>query len=57
MKNLRKQRKNVAIKCVRTIQDAIKQYCYDCMGGQKKIDCQLTKCPLYPHRPWSKNGV
>lgn len=33
---------------------AIKAMCYDCAGGSKTevTLCQVTKCPLYNHRPW-----
>ncbi len=55
-KNLRKTNKNQIIKNIREIQKAIQLKCYDCMGGQKKIDCELEDCSLYNFRPWAKNN-
>lgn len=34
------------------VEKAIKLNCFDCMGGQKKTDCQLQTCFLYEFRPW-----
>ena len=42
------------IRRVRILETAIKKNCYDCMGGQKKLDCELETCSLYPFRPWAK---
>lgn len=55
-KNLRQQRKNNIIKTLRKMQKAIRLNCYDCMGEQKKIDCELKNCSLYNYRPWAKNN-
>jgi len=55
IKNLKSLKKNQLIRIIRAFEKAIKLNCYDCMGGQKKIDCQLRKCPLYHFRPWAKN--
>jgi len=33
---------------------AVKKKCYDCMGGMKKIDCEIPRCSLYPFRPFKK---
>lgn len=38
---------------LRNLKKAVRCECYDCMGGQKKTDCGLNKCPLYPYRPWA----
>ncbi|MFA5197164.1 MAG: hypothetical protein WC437_01920 [Patescibacteria group bacterium] len=34
---------------------AIKEKCYDCMCGSKKIDCLIEDCSLYRYRPFFKN--
>jgi len=54
--NLRTKTKNQLINNIRGFERAIKLKCYDCMGGQKKIDCQTKDCNLYRFRPWSKNS-
>ena len=54
MNKLKGERKFAIIKSHRELEEAIKKNCYDCMGHQKKIDCELEKCPLYRFRPWSK---
>lgn len=53
--NLRGKPKHKLIKIVRSMHQSIKTNCYDCMGGQKKVDCKLTHCSLYKLRPWAKN--
>jgi len=55
--NLKSFKKNQLIKIVRDFEKAIKLNCYDCMGGQKKIDCELEKCTLYPFRPWARKAT
>jgi len=40
-------------KSVKAIKQAIKLNCYDCMGGQKKVDCEMKKCDLFSFRPWA----
>jgi hypothetical protein len=38
---------------------AILAKCYDCMGAYRdgKVDCRITKCPLYPFMPYrAKDG-
>lgn len=52
MRNLKSQPKNTIIKLYRETEEVIKRKCYECQCGQKKLDCQLTSCPLYPLRPW-----
>lgn len=52
--NLKKARKNNLTKHIIDLSTAIKNKCYDCMCDQKKTDCQLNACPLYPFRPWAK---
>lgn len=54
IRNLKSFRKNQLIKIIRNFEEAIKLNCYKCMGGQKKIDCELGKCSLYSFRPWAK---
>jgi len=51
--NLRKAQKSQLIRVIRHQERAIIEKCYDCMAGQKKIDCQLSRCPLYVYRPWN----
>ena len=53
MRNLKSLPKNAVIKLHRETEEIIKRKCYDCMCGQKKLDCQLTACPLYSLRPWA----
>jgi len=55
MSNLKSKSKNELIRKIRKLQKAIKLDCYDCMGGQKRIDCELEKCSLFQFRPWSKH--
>lgn len=55
MKKLKSSSKYSIIKSHREMEKAIKAKCFDCMGGQKKIDCELLECSLYPFRPWSKD--
>lgn len=33
---------------------AIKKNCYECMGGYKRIDCEIEACALYPFRPFGE---
>ena len=54
MKKLKSLSKYSIIKSYREMEKAIKSKCFDCMGGQKKIDCELNGCSLYKFRPWSK---
>lgn len=56
MDNLRKLKKDKVINRMRQLENAIKQNCYGCMNGQKKVDCQLRRCPLYGFRPWAINS-
>lgn len=53
MKNLKSKPKNAIIKLYRQTEEAIKAKCYDCQCGQKKLDCKLVNCSLYPLRPWA----
>ena len=54
MKKLKSSSKYSIIKSHREMEKSIKSKCFDCMGGQKKIDCELKDCSLYKFRPWSK---
>ncbi|HEY9187490.1 MAG TPA: hypothetical protein VIR55_06265 [Ignavibacteria bacterium] len=56
MKKLRTLSKDNIIRSHRKMEDAIKEKCFDCMGGQKRIDCELDSCSLYLFRPWSKRS-
>ena len=56
-KNLKLETKGTAINFVRSLQRAIKENCYRCMGAPptpKQVDCELADCPLYLFRPWAK---
>lgn len=53
--NLKSLKKYQIIKFIRNYEKRIKSKCYDCMAGQKKIDCRLEECSLYSFRPWAKN--
>lgn len=55
-KNLKPYKKYQLIKIIRDFEKAIKLNCYDCMGGQKKADCELKKCSLHQFSPWAKNN-
>jgi len=37
-------------KKIQKLEKAIKQNCYDCCGFQKKYDCKLRECSLFPYR-------
>jgi len=54
MMKVRRLKKREFVKIIRKFERAIKNNCYDCMGGQKKLDCDLETCSLYPFRPWVK---
>ena len=56
MKKLKSNSKYSIIKSHRELEDAIKAKCFDGMGGQKKIDCELFDCSLYRFRPWVKDS-
>lgn len=51
--DLRKQNKNELIRKIRILEKVIKAKCYECMSGQKKIDCVSLECSLYEFRPWA----
>jgi len=55
MKTLKSNSKYSIIKSHRELEGAIKAKCFDCMGGQKKTDCDLCDCSLYMFRPWSRS--
>jgi hypothetical protein len=42
---------------VKNLELAIKQNCYDCQGGHKKLDCLIERCHLYPFRPFTEKSV
>ena len=46
------KRKNI-LKSFRELEGVVKLKCFDCMGGQKKTDCELKDCSLYSFRPWA----
>ena len=54
MKNLRSVPKPKIIQMIRKMKAAIKENCYDCTGGQKRLDCKNKNCALYQFRPWAK---
>lgn len=54
MPSLKMIRKMKIIREIRVIKKAIKKDCQNCMGGQKRIDCEIETCSLYPFRPWAK---
>jgi len=54
--NLKSVKKFELIKIIRNYEKGIRLNCFDCMGHQKRIDCELTTCSLYPFRPWAKNN-
>ena len=57
MKNLRSVSKQKIIRMIRQMETAIKKNCYDCMAGQKRLDCKDKKCNLYSYRPWVEVAV
>lgn len=54
MTSLKPISKMKIIRKVRLLETAIKKNCYDCMAGQKRLDCEIETCSLYPFRPWAK---
>lgn len=52
MARIRHLKKYQIIRIVRVLEKSVKLKCYDCMGGRKKIDCEITDCPLFLLRPW-----
>ena len=53
MLKVKRLKKNQQVKIIRSFETAIKKNCYDCMGHQKYVDCELDTCPLYLFRPWA----
>lgn len=54
IKNLKKLNRIELIKIIRQLEKHIKLKCWDCMGGSKKVDCEMDKCPLFESRPWNR---
>lgn len=54
MNRLKSLKKYSIIQLLRRTENAVKRHCYSCNMNQKKIDCGLPQCDLYPHRPWAK---
>lgn len=53
-----KQQKRVILgKKIQCYENAVKLHCYGCMGGRKKVDCEIEECELYDLRPFSKLNV
>ena len=50
---MKREKKKILYKTISELELAIKNHCYECNGGVKKIDCGLTSCKLYKFRPWS----
>ena len=57
MRSLRGLPKNAVIRIVRRLEKAIKENCYDCHAGQKRLVCKKRDCPLYPFRPWASRSA
>jgi len=53
---MKRQKKSQMTKKLANYKKAIKEKCYDCMCGQKKIDCEINHCSLYPYRPFRKRS-
>ena len=53
MVKVRNLGKRQLAKIIRKYERAIRGHCYECMGGQKRLDCEIETCPLYPLRPWA----
>ncbi|MDD3480689.1 MAG: hypothetical protein PHW75_00465 [Patescibacteria group bacterium] len=49
---MKRQKKNDLYKEIKSLRAAVKENCYDCMCGQKKVDCDNPDCPLYLFRPF-----
>jgi len=45
--------KRQLIKIFREYELAIKRHCYECVCWQKRLDCEIETCSLYPLRPWA----
>jgi hypothetical protein len=50
---MKREKKKVLTEFKMDVEKAIKFNCFDCVGGQKKTDCQIEKCSLYQFRPWA----
>lgn len=49
---MRGEKRKEKTKKIADLKLAIKLKCYECMCGQKKIDCKIEDCHLYPYRPF-----
>lgn len=49
------KKRNELAKEIQELRSAIKADCIDCNGGQKKVDCEVPECSLYPYRPFPQN--
>ena len=57
MTNLRKLPRNFLIQEIRKKDKAIHLFCFDCLGGAKRQDCQTENCHLYSFRPWARKEI
>jgi len=54
---LKNKNKYQVINSLREIEKAIKLYCYNCVGFNKRFDCEVSDCPLFNYRPWNKSKL
>jgi hypothetical protein len=54
--NMKRVKKKEVYGRLEDLQKAVKLNCYGCMGGQKKIDCGIEECALFPFRPFGKDS-
>lgn len=53
---MKRDKRSLLHKTIKELQGSIKNHCYECNGGTKKIDCEITDCPLYPFRPFGRTS-
>lgn len=42
------------VKIIRKLERAVKDKCYECSSGHKRVICEMDDCSLYPFRPWAE---
>lgn len=56
MSNLKSQNKFQVIKEHRSLELAVKKWCFACNSNQKSFDCEVKGCPLFHFRPWANKS-
>lgn len=52
---MKQEKRTSMTKEIRTLKDAVKNKCCDCMCGAKRIDCEIYDCSLYKFRSFKKD--